>query len=421
MQRKYLNISVLDAAKKRISDTFDHFDNIYLSLSGGKDSTAMLHLVMEEAKRRNRKIGLLFIDWECQFDYTIQHIREVIADYNEWLIVYWCQFEIMTNNATSMIEPIWKSWDESKRDLWTRDKELGGSITDGRYFPFYYNNITFEEFIVLFGKWYSGSLQQSTAGFIGIRTQESLNRFRAISKQDQFTYNGWNFTSNVIDNVWNVYPIYDWKVDDIWLYYYRTKNKYNKVYDLMHMAGLTPSQMRIDEPFGDEARKNLWLYHIIEPKTWMKITSRMHGVNSGSLYSKENGNVLGNLRIELPNGHTWESFSNHLLNTMPPNTAEHYKNKIAIYLNWYRTRGYPAGIPDAGDYRLEQMGKIPAWRQIAKTLLRNDYWCRNLGFSITKSSAYKKYLDLMRRRRLKWNIYDDNLELRESDKLEEIK
>jgi predicted phosphoadenosine phosphosulfate sulfurtransferase len=309
----------------------------------------------------------------------------------------------MTNNATSMIEPTWKSFDEDKKPLWTRDKELVGTIKDRRQLPFYFDNITFEEFVHLFGKWYSDN--KRCACFVGIRAQESLNRFRAVAR-DINRLDGKPYTVNVVDDLWNVYPIYDWNAADVWTYYGKFKKPYNKIYDRMHQAGLSIHQMRIDEPFGDEARKNLWLYHIIEPKTWAKLSARMNGVNSGALYSEERGNVLGNIRISLPPNHTWESFSMHILNTMPPKTAEHYKNKIAVYINWYRKRGYPDGIPDQADYRLEQAGKVPAWRQVAKVLLRNDYWCRGLGFSITKSSAYAKYMELMKRRRNQWGLFN---------------
>lgn len=402
--RKYLNKNVYLAAQERISWTFNNFDRIYLSFSGGKDSTVMLHLVMEEAKKRNRKVGLLFIDWECQFNLTINHIKKMLHDYQDYLEVYWTQFEILTNNATSMYEPIWKSWDDDKKDIWTREKETSGTITNGNYFPFYFKNITFEEFIVLFAKWYSRN--EPTACFVGIRAQESLNRFRAISKDNRFNYQNKKYTTNSVDDVWNVYPMYDWKVDDIWLYIHKYKKCYNELYDRMHLAGLKPSQMRVDEPFGDEARKNLWIYHIIEADTWGKIVARMNGVNSGALYSQDSGNILGNVKISLPSGHTWKSFSNHLLNTMPPKTAEHYKNKIAVYLKWYKDKGYPDDIPDQAEWKEEQTGKVPAWRQVAKALLKNDYWCRTLGFGINKSSAYEKYLALMQKRRKEWKIYE---------------
>jgi predicted phosphoadenosine phosphosulfate sulfurtransferase len=401
MKRTYLEQNVLDASTERISYVFDEFKRIYISFSGGKDSTALFHLIAEEARKRNRKVGLLFIDWECQFETTIQHIRDLLNKYQDVIDPYWVQIEIMTNNATSMYEPTWKSWDENKKDLWTRKKEPN-SISNSNFFPFYFDNITFEEFVPLFGQWYSQG--EPTACFVGLRAQESLNRFRTIAREDVRRYDDKKYSVQMTDNLFNFYPLYDWKAKDIWTYFAKTGNEYNTIYDRMYQAGLTIHQMRIDEPFGDEARKNLWLYHIIEPHTWAKLVARMQGVNSGSLYSEEKGNVLGNTKISLPEGHTWESFSKHLLNTIPPQTAEHYKNKIFKYIKWYMDRGFE-NIPDQGDWKKEQTGEIPSWRQIAKTLLRNDYWCRNLGFQITKSSAYEKYLKLMKKKREESNIF----------------
>lgn len=400
MGKRLLGINVLDAARERIKYTFDNFNKIYLSFSGGKDSTVMLHLVLEEARLRNRKIGLLFIDWECQFELTIQHIDEMTTKYAECIDLHWVALEVETCSACSAYEPLWRSWDERKKTLWTRQKH---EKSNQHVYPFYYPGITFEEFVPLFAKWYSEG--EETASFVGIRAQESLNRFRAIAREDVSRYEGKMFTTNSVDNIWNIYPIYDWQVDDIWTYVAKEGVEYNKVYDRMHMAGLSLSQMRIDEPFGDEARKNLWIYQIIEPVTWSKFVARMSGINGASLYSKERGNILGNANVTLPDGHTWESFSNFILDSMPPGTSEHYKNKITVYIKWYRERGYPDGIPDEGDYKLEQLGKIPAWRQIAKTLLRNDWYCKTLGFGVTKSSNYTKYMNLMRKRRAEWGIY----------------
>lgn len=402
MLKKRLNKSVLQAAQERIAYCFDRFEKIYVSFSGGKDSTVMTHLVLEEAIKRGRKVGVLFIDWECQFTMTIDHIRKVMKLYKDHIQPFWISLPILTNNACSMFEPLWKSWDKDKKDLWVRSKEPG-SISHEMLLPFYYDGMTFEEFVPLFGKWFSEGMD--TCCFVGIRTQESLNRFRTLFREKPM-YEGNRFSTNVVDNVWNFYPIYDWQTEDIWSYFGKTGKLYNKLYDRMHQAGLSIHQMRIDEPFGDEARKGLWLYQVIEPQMWAKFVARMSGINSGALYCSERGNVLGNQKISLPPGHTWQSFTNLLLNSMPPKTGEHYKNKIAVYLKWYRDRGYENGIPDQGDWKLEQMGKIPAWRQIAKTLLRNDYWCRNLGFGVTKSKAYTKYLDLMRKRRNAWKIYE---------------
>lgn len=399
MPKHYLNKNVYEASIERIRFTFDNFKKIIISFSGGKDSTVLTHLVMEEAIKRNVKVALFFIDWECQFSLTIDHVKSIYDTYKEYIYPYWVSLPLMTDNSCSMHEPMWYCWDENKKDLWVREKpEI--SIKDKSYFPFYYENITFEEFTPLFAEWYSNG--ELTANFIGIRTQESLNRFRAVSMRKELFKNK-KYMTNISGNAWGVYPLYDWKTEDIWAYNGKSKNKYNTLYDRMYKAGLTIHQMRIDEPFGDTTRNSLWLYQIIEPEIWAKIVSRVSGANVANEYGRNRGNILGNQMITLPDGHTWKSFANYILDTMPPKTSEHYKNKIAKYLFWYKDKGYPCGIED--DAPIEIFEKVPSWKRVCKTLLKNDYWCRGLGFSITKSKNYQKYLDLMKRKRKEWNIY----------------
>ena len=76
-------------------------------------------------------------------------------------------------------------------------------------------------------------------------------------------------------SLWNVYPIYDWKTEDIWIYHAKTNKLYNHLYDRMHQAGLSIHQQRICQPYGDDQRKGLWLFHIIEPETWSRIVARV--------------------------------------------------------------------------------------------------------------------------------------------------
>jgi predicted phosphoadenosine phosphosulfate sulfurtransferase len=259
----------------------------------------------------------------------------------------------------------------------------------------------FEEFTPAIGEWFGKG--ELCASFIGIRTMESLNRYRSLALIENEKFKGKSWTTCVKQNLWNVYPIYDWDVEDIWAYHGKTGKPYNKLYDRMYQSGMTLSQMRIDEPFGDTQRKGLWLYQIIEPKLWAKMCARVAGANVGSIYADEKGNVLGNKSITLPKGHTWESFVKFLLHTMPNKTSLHYGNKIAVYLHWYQRHGYEGGIPDCIEGDLGSHD-IPSWRRICKVVLRNDYWCKGLNFSPTKSHAYEKYLSMMKKRRENWKI-----------------
>ncbi len=88
-RKKYTDKSVLQAAKERVSESFDRLERLYVSFSGGKDSTVMTHLVLEEAKKRNRKVGLLVIDLEAQYTATIDHIKEVIEEYKDNIDLQW--------------------------------------------------------------------------------------------------------------------------------------------------------------------------------------------------------------------------------------------------------------------------------------------------------------------------------------------
>ncbi len=396
--KKGLGVNVLQASKQRISWVFDNFPKIYISFSGGKDSTDMTHLVMSEAKKRNKKVGLLFVDLEAQYKLTIEHIVEIYKEYSALIDPFWVSLPLHLRNAVSQYEPHWISWETGREKDWVRNPpEI--AIMDQDYFPFYQYGMEFEDFVPQFGKWYGQD--QPVACFVGIRTDESLNRWRTIASTSKQSFEGRQWTTWVGNNLWNIYPIYDWNVQDIWAYIGRTKKSYNKLYDYMYKAGLTLHQMRICQPYGDDQRKGLWLFHVIEPETWGKIIARVNGANQGALYAKESGNILGNYKITKPEGHTWESFSMLLLDSMPEKTGEHFRNKIAVFLKWYQTKGYSNGIPDDGAINTREK---PSWKRICKTLLRNDYWCKGLSFSQHKSGAYEKYRKLMKRRREEWQI-----------------
>ena len=69
-----LGVSVLRAAQERIEWVFDSFPRIYMSGPSGKDSGVMMHLACAEARRRKRKIAVLYIDLEAQYTCTIDHV-----------------------------------------------------------------------------------------------------------------------------------------------------------------------------------------------------------------------------------------------------------------------------------------------------------------------------------------------------------
>ena len=395
--KKGLGKNVFVAAMDRVNYIFDNFPKIYVSFSGGKDSSVMTHIVASEARSRGRKIGLLCVDLEAQYKLTMDHVAEMYEMYADVIEPYWVALPLNLRNAVSQYMPQWKCWDVEKIDSWVR-KPPNIAITETRHFPFFHDGMEFEEFVPEFGKWYAKG--QPCACFVGIRSDESLNRYRTIAGGRKQTIDGHKWTTWIGDSVFNAYPIYDWKTEDLWVFSGKTGLPYNKLYDRMYQAGLTLHQMRICQPYGDDQRKGLWLFHIIEPETWGKVIARVNGANQGALYAQDSGNILGNRIINKPDNHTWQSFSMMLLESMPDKAGDHYKDKIAVFLKWYQDRGYPKGIPDDGP--LDK--SAPSWKRVCKSLLRNDYWCKGLSFGQHKSAAYEKYKKLMKKRRSEWNL-----------------
>lgn len=394
--KRYLDIDVLTAARNRIKIVFDHFERIYVAFSGGKDSSVMFHLVMDEAIRRNRRVAVMFIDFEAQYAETIAHVHEMMDLYKDHIEPHWICIPMLLRNAVTNYEPRWICWEEEKRDIWIREKPLWCK-TEADY-PFAVPGMEFEEFIVLFGEWYGQG--KRTAAFIGIRAQESLHRYCAIAtwEKKDLTFHGHRWTTKIVDEVYNVYPIYDWLTEDIWRYHGKYPDKaHNRIYDKMAMAGVKLSQQRLCQPFGDDQRRGLWLYHILEPATWFKLVARVNGANSGALYIEESGNINGYQSITKPPNHTWRSFTNLLLQTMPKRTRDHYVVRFKKFIFGWRNRGYST-IPDESPPELEAKCWAPSWRRMAKCLLRNDYWCKGLGQAQPKSDAYLKYKEIKRQR-----------------------
>ena len=407
MPKRRLGIDVLTAARQRIADVFDEFDRVYVSFSAGKDSTVMLHLVEQEARARGRRFGLLLVDLEGQYRETIDHAHATFDRLVDITDQYWVALPIILRNAVSVYEPRWTCWEPGREDVWIRPRPER-AIGDPGFFPFFVPGMEFEEFVPEFGEWYAQG--QRTACLVGIRADESLNRFRTIASTSKTTLGGRQWTSLVTPNVYNAYPIYDWKTEDVWAWHGKNPDAdYNRLYDLMGMAGLTIHQMRICQPYGDDQRRGLWLFHLIEPDTWARVVARVSGANSGALYVTERGNVSGYARISRPDGHTWKSFAQLLVDSMPPQMSAHYRDKILMFERWWVQRGYPDGIPDEVPADLEAKRLAPSWRRVCKALLRNDYWCKGLGFSQHKSAAYSRYQEVMRKRRERWGVDDGAL------------
>ncbi|MDR2551428.1 MAG: DUF3440 domain-containing protein [Desulfobulbus sp.] len=425
----YLDIDVLTAARKRIGLIFSEFERICVSFSGGKDSGVMLNLAIQEARRRGRKITVLIIDLEGQYALTVDYIARILDVNADVLCPYWVCLPINLRNAVSMYQPFWCAWDPEQQDKWIRmPPNRDDVITDQDFFPFYRYRMEFEEFIVAFNRWFGGN--DLSACLVGIRSDESLNRYRTIMSDSKATYKGHSWTTLVANSTYSCFPIYDWGTEDIWTANGKNGWDYNKLYDVFYRAGVGIHEMRICQPYGDDQRIGLDLFRVIEPETWAKVVNRVSGANFGNIYC--GSKMLGYRQVNLPQGHTWKSYTKLLLASLPPEAQASYKERFLKFICYWHRQGSPVrnnmlnllppeaaitdkiatrgkkdkklvryrSIPDHLDSDLESEKLAPTWRRMAACILKNDHLCKGLSFSQTKNQVERikalveKYRDI---------------------------
>lgn len=415
ISKVYIEKDVLTAARERISIIFSSFSYLYLCVSGGKDSSVMLQLCAEIARLQGKKFSVLFIDLESQYRATIAHIeqlRQITDDVVERF--YWCCMPLSLRNAVSVIQPAWICWDSNVRDKWVRDMPVHDCVINESNYPkdwtWFHKGMEFEEFTYKFSQWFQRQAGVPVAVGIAIRSDESLNRFGTIINTTKRTFRdyGWTTKLHTSDSqclVYHFYPLYDWKAEDIWGAVSQLDLEFNEIYELMYKNGLSIHQQRLCQPYGDDQRNGLDQFRALEPETWEKVVSRVHGVNFGNIYARTS--LLGNMKSEKPEGMSWQQYTVFLLEGLSlyaPELRDHYHRKIQVFFNWwYDKYGISIeDIPDETDRKLESQRKAPSWRRVARAIEKNDFWLKRLSFGPTKTDKAlllelrKKYRNLVR-------------------------
>lgn len=417
MKRVYKRKNVYDASIERLDFIFANFERIYLSFSGGKDSGVMLNLVLQYMKERGikRKIGIQILDNEANYEFSLEFMRRIINDNLEYLDVYWCCMPITLPCTVSSYDVDWQCWGEKDKHKWIRPMPPEPYVVNFKNHPFgdlFKENMSYDEFWDMFAEWYSQG--KSCANLIGIRTQESLNRFRAIMNEQKRTMKGMMWTKQNTEHTYNCYPIYDWRTDDIWTANAKFAWDYNKLYDVFYMAGIPVAKMRVASPFMSESKSSLNMYRVIDAPVWAKLCARVQGANFIATYGKQ----LSYHTFKLPEGHSWKSFVKFLLDTLPKETAENFRSRFIQSIKyWGRVgRGLPDyviqdlernrikfdinGVTPHGGNELKRVrikvppddldvldahnSQVTSWKRFAITILKNDHTCKYLGLAPTK-------------------------------------
>ena len=391
-----------------------------MSFSGGKDSGVLLNMCIDYIRKNNLKVrlGVFHMDYEIQYKMTIDYVDRMLEANKDILDVYRVCIPFRVATCTSMYQSFWRPWEDNKKNIWVRSMPKKAMTKDD--FPFYNTTMWDYEFQMRFAQWiHTKNDAVRTCCLIGIRTQESFNRWRCIYMSRKFQmYHKYKWTSKVGNDIYNAYPIFDWKTTDVWTANGKFQWDYNVLYDLYYRAGVNLERQRVASPFINEAQESLQLYRVLDPNTWGKMVGRVNGVNFTGMYGGTH--AMGWQSVKLPEGYTWREFMYFLLSTLPERARKNYLRKLSVSVNFWRTKGgclsdatiqklidakVPIIVMDNSNYKtlkkpvrmeyqddidIPEFKEIPTYKRMCVCILKNDHACKYMGFSPTKEEMSKR-------------------------------
>lgn len=332
LKQVYIKDDVKTAAEKRIRYIFDEFEKIIVSISGGKDSTVLCWMALQEARRRGRRIGIFFLDEEVVYQSTIEQVTWLMNLYPENTVRIWFQFPFKLTNATSLIDSQLICWEPGKHNIWMRPK-VPYSI---QHQPWDKNKQTVRDKNKGFGFYdVIDNFQASrvhTAFLVGLRATESMNRFRAVAKNPGYKDCYWCSKIHKSEGSASFYPIYDWIFSDVWKYIYDNNIRYSRIYDYQFKKGMPQNEIRVSSLIHEKSFKSLVELPEFEPKTYDRLLKRIKGIQIGNLYGKDAKMLRAR---KLPKNYkNWMEYRDFLLSTYPDlDKRSIFERRYSLHLN----------------------------------------------------------------------------------------
>ena len=374
--KKYTDQNVYDAALDRIRYCYKRFDNVVVSFSGGKDSTAVLNLTIEVARELKRlPVHTIFVDEEAIHPPTVEYVERV-RELPEVRLDWYC-LPVKHRNACSNEQPFWYCWNSEERSLWVREMP-SFALTEHPQFKF---GDSFQELMPRIFPSEKGSVFVLT----GIRTQESLRRFRVIAtkKNDAFV------TSKAEGgNSYRGFPIYDWSSEDVWKLVEVKDYDYNRTYDIFNKTKLYNKLLtqRVCPPYGEEPLRGLWVYAECFPDMWEKMLGRVKGVATAWRYA--NTELYSNW--SKPENISWQNYCRMVLETY---TEPEYRNLVAENINQMIAGHFKKTNDEIKDEEPHPLSGC-SWKFLAKLAIKGDFKGRQRQQMISEGEKQLKKLGI---------------------------
>lgn len=269
IKKVYSNIDVVQMAKIRIKNVFNSTNNVYLGISGGKDSIVLndiIYKMVMAGEIDKNKLTVIFIDEEAIYPCVEQIVKNIRK---QWMLIgvkfEWYCIECKHFNCFNSLsqDESFICWDRYKKDKWIREMPPYAITYPPDLIP---RVDTYQEFLEKHNK--------NGLTLTGVRCAESLQRLQNIAS---------TLTNKNSQNK-KITPIYDMRDDDIWKYIYDNNLDIPKAYIYLYQVGFSKKDMRISQFFSIDTMKSLVQMCEFYPNLFDKIIKREPNAYMAALY-----------------------------------------------------------------------------------------------------------------------------------------
>lgn len=319
--RSYLNQNVLDAAIDRVRWVYREFKNVYVSFSGGKDSTVCLNLALQVAEEMDRlPVRVLFVDQEAEWGAVIDYIRQISQDPR--VDMRWLQVPFKFTNSTATKVQFLEAWQEGRE--WMREKEPHSVKRN------FYGTDRFKKLFSHYLAYHHGT--QPVASLVGMRCEESPGRTMGLTGHETYKGMTWGGIQSARKRHFMMCPLYDWGYRDVWKAIHDHNWPYTKIYDWQYQHGIPVNRMRVSSLNHELAIGSLSYMQVMEPETWERLQIVLPGVHTtgNHLYLYQPPDKLPFMFKD------WVEYRDYLLvNITEPGHQEKLRGQFAKYDKMY--------------------------------------------------------------------------------------
>lgn len=254
--------SVVEAARQRIINAFSNGCKIYLGFSSGKDSICLSHLIYDLALSGQidaKQLTVFFIDEEAYYNgmYDIaKNWRKRFIALGATFLWYCLPLKQVSAFRSLQNEETFITFEPELEDIWVSTPPPY-AITRHPVLK-YAGEMNYQTF--------AEKTTKDGLRLTGIRVSESIMRMKYVSKMD--------FTSEKMAGNRTIFPIYDWKDSDVWLYIKEHNLEFPTAYMDLYRAGVQKNNLRLSNLFGFDSCNGLRYVSQTDPELWERIERR---------------------------------------------------------------------------------------------------------------------------------------------------